>query len=258
MYNSNCEINLYYFTITGGVSYFMKKLAKICSSFLIICSLCLAILAPAAFADGNTSMGAVKVTNYLNVRSAPSTDASIVGKLVNDDVVEIIGKQGNWYEISLSGQDAYVSCDYVAIVSQEEASALIVAASQRAANTAMGDKIVSTAKKYIGTPYVYGGRSPSGFDCSGFTSYVYQENGVSIPRTSGEQSQYGSPVNKESLKAGDVVCFGCGSHSVNHVGIYIGDGQFIHSPSPGKSVTIEALNSAYYSKTYICARRMAN
>jgi len=235
----------------------MKKLVRICSSVLIACSLCFTLLSPASLAE-STSMGAIKVANFLNVRSEPNTTSSVVGKLVNNDVVKILAKTGDWYEISLGNQNAYVSADYVVIISQEEANELVEAAEVRAANTATGDKIVSTAEQYIGTPYVYGGRSERGFDCSGFTGYVYEKNGISIPRTSTEQSTVGARVDKGNLQAGDLVFFGCGSSNVNHVGIYVGDGQFIHSPSPGKTVRIEALNSAYYAKTYICATRVAN
>jgi Cell wall-associated hydrolases (invasion-associated proteins) len=220
--------------------------------------MCLALLSPASLAAESTSMGAIEVTNYLNVRSAPNTSATVVGKLVNNDIVEIEGKTGDWYEISLGSQDAYVAAEYVRIVSQEEASKLIQAANAKAADTAVGEKIVATAKQYIGTPYVYGGRSASGFDCSGFTGYVYEKNGISIPRTSASQSGVGTKVDKGALQAGDLVFFGCGGSGVNHVGIYVGDGQFIHSPSPGKTVRLESLSSSYYSQTYICARRVAN
>lgn len=234
----------------------MKRLGKFCSSVVVAIMICFSLFSHASLAAENTSMGAIKVSNYLNVRSQPSTDSAVIGQLVNNDVVEITGKTGNWYIININGQTAYIAVDYVTIVSNEEASKLIEDAKKRAASVSAGQKIVSTAKQYIGTPYVYGGKSPSGFDCSGFTSYVYEKNGVAIPRTSSAQSSAGTKISKGELKEGDLVFFGCGSSSVNHVGIYVGSGQFIHSPSTGKTVTVESLNSGYYSKTYISASRI--
>ncbi len=234
----------------------MKKLAKICSAAMAAAMIVCSTFSTASLAAENTSMGAIKVSNYLNVRSQPSTDGAVIGQLVNNDVVEITGKTGNWYIINISGQTAYISADYVTVVSSEEASKLIKEAQKKASSTTAGQKIVSTAKQYIGTPYVYGGSSPSGFDCSGFTSYVYSKHGVSIPRTSSAQSASGTKVAKSSLKEGDLVFFGCGSSNVNHVGIYVGGGQFIHSPSADKTVRIESLNSGYYAKTYISASRV--
>ena len=92
---------------------------------------------------------------------------------------------------------------------------------------------------------VYGGRSPKGFDCSGLTSYVFEKNGITLPRTATPQYAMGTKVAKSDLQVGDLVFFG--GKRIEHVGIYVGDGNFIHSPSPGKSVRIETLMSGYYS-----------
>lgn len=115
-----------------------------------------------------------------------------------------------------------------------------------------------TAKNYIGTPYVYGGRSPSGFDCSGLTSYVYQRHGVKLPRSSTSQAKVGRKIQKGRLKPGDLVFFAQNGRrgQVNHVGIYIGDGKFIHAPSTGKKVSIAKLNDNYFKKNYHSARRV--
>lgn len=96
--------------------------------------------------------------------------------------------------------------------------------------------IAGTAMKYLGTPYVYGGTSPSGFDCSGFTQYVYRQAGVSLPRTSGSQAGAGQRVSLSDLKSGDLL------YGPGHVGIYIGGGQFIHSPAPGQSVKVQPVS----------------
>lgn len=116
--------------------------------------------------------------------------------------------------------------------------------------------IVGTAQKYLGVKYVYGGSDPSGFDCSGFTSYVYGQNGISIPRTAAVQYKNSTKISKSELTPGCLVFFTGSRGSVSnpgHVGIYIGNGQFIHSPRPGKGVEIGNLNSAYYQKTYVGA-----
>lgn len=97
--------------------------------------------------------------------------------------------------------------------------------------------VVSTAFNYLGTPYVWGGTSPSGFDCSGFTQYVFRKRGIYLPRTSYEQASVGEKVSRGNLKAGDLVCF------PGHVGIYIGGDQFIHAPHPGSHVKIDTLSS---------------
>ena len=101
----------------------------------------------------------------------------------------------------------------------------------------VGEQIVATAMKYLGVPYVWGGTTPYGFDCSGLVQYVYAENGISIPRVTYTQQAAATPVSFDDLQPGDLVFWG---YSAYHVGIYIGNGQYIHSPSPGKSVCIQS------------------
>lgn len=110
-----------------------------------------------------------------------------------------------------------------------------------------GGSIASNAAKYIGVPYVYGGTSPSGFDCSGLIYYAAKEAGISLPRTSQAQSTLGSYVSVSDLKAGDLVFWG-GVGSAYHVGIYIGGGQYLHAPAPGQNVTIQSM--AYFAPSF--------
>lgn len=115
--------------------------------------------------------------------------------------------------------------------------------------------IISTAKKYMGVPYVWGGTTTDGFDCSGFTQYVMQQNGITIPRTAAEQFAIGTSIDKANLQTGDLVFFTTYKPGASHVGIYMGDGNFINASSSAKEVTITALNKDYYVQHYIGARR---
>ena len=110
--------------------------------------------------------------------------------------------------------------------------------------------VVGIAMRYLGTPYVWGGASPAGFDCSGFVMYVYAQVGVSLPHYSGAQWNVGVPVSRSDLQPGDLVFF----DGLGHVGIYIGGGQFIHSPETGDVVKISPLMQA--GPHYVGARRI--
>jgi len=122
------------------------------------------------------------------------------------------------------------------------------------ANTS-GNSLVDTAKKYLGTPYVWGGASPKGFDCSGLMQYTYSQNGISIPRTAREQFKSGTAVSQGNLRPGDLVFFKGSKGSAEapgHVGMYVGNGQYIQSPKTGDVVKISNLSSR---KDYVGARR---
>ena len=111
--------------------------------------------------------------------------------------------------------------------------------------------VVGIAMQYLGIPYVYGGSSPSGFDCSGFVMYVYSKVGVSLPHNAAAQYGYGTPVDRSQLQPGDLVFF----NGLGHNGIYIGGGSFIHSPHTGEVVKISSL-SGWYDSTWVGARRL--
>jgi hypothetical protein len=118
------------------------------------------------------------------------------------------------------------------------------------------DEIVITAERFIGVPYRFGGTSPQrGFDCSGLSMAVYHLNGVSLPRTSGEQWAAGSPVDQKQLSKGDLVFFATSARGrVSHVGIYVGRNQFIHAPGRGKTIRVDSLSRAYYRRRYMGGR----
>jgi cell wall-associated NlpC family hydrolase len=111
--------------------------------------------------------------------------------------------------------------------------------------------VVGIAMGYLGTPYVYGGASPSGFDCSGFIMYVFAQVGVSLPHNAAAQYGYGTPVDRSQLQPGDLVFF----NGLGHAGIYVGGGSFIHSPHTGDVVKISSM-TGWYASTYVGARRL--
>ena len=125
-----------------------------------------------------------------------------------------------------------------------------------AASKPSGSAIVKEGKKYLGVRYSYGGTTPRGFDCSGFTSYTFKKKNVKIPRTAAEQFKKGKSVSKKNLRHGDLVFFKTSSKAkVSHVGIYVGNSKFIHSA--GKGVAITSINDPYYWKSrYVGAKRV--
>ncbi|MGE0156806.1 MAG: NlpC/P60 family protein [Geobacter sp.] len=120
----------------------------------------------------------------------------------------------------------------------------------------MGFIAARTAERFIGIPYQWGGNTVvDGLDCSGFVRAVYNLCGVSIPRTSREQYKAGSPVAREDLKDGDLLFFGASASSINHVGIYVGNGTFVHAPKRGEEIKTAALNESYFERRFVGARR---
>lgn len=137
--------------------------------------------------------------------------------------------------------------------SQESEEAQDVPASSSSAVQA----VLNLAYSKQGSPYVWGAEGPNSFDCSGFTSYVFKNAvGVNLPRTSSAQSNFGTTVSRSNLQPGDLVFFNTSGSGVSHVGIYIGNGNMIHSPSSGKSVHITSINSSYYSSRFVNAKRV--
>ena len=150
-------------------------------------------------------------------------------------------------------------------IKAEQAAAVKAAAEKKkwyadasSSGTGTGQDIVDYAKSFLGIPYVYGGTSPKGFDCSGLVYYCYKHFGYSINRTASAQALNGTSVSSSELKAGDIILFSSssGGKYIGHCGLYIGNGQFIHAPHTGDVVKISSLSDKYYSTHYWGARRI--
>ena len=122
-------------------------------------------------------------------------------------------------------------------------------------NSADGGSIISTAKKYIGTPYVFGGTTPDGFDCSGFIQYIFNKFGYNLPRLADEQYQLGHSAKVSQLDEGDLVFFETYMEGPSHVGIYVGNGEFLHVSS-SRGVKIDSLDNEYWAPRFIGARKI--
>jgi cell wall-associated NlpC family hydrolase len=143
---------------------------------------------------------------------------------------------------------------YVTAFGPGRASAASSGSKSASRSTAMGLKVTRFARHLLGIPYRYGGSSPSsGFDCSGFVRFVYSHFGVNLPHSSYADFDLGKKISRNSLKPGDLVFF----DSVGHVGMYIGNGRFIHAPHTGLRVMVSSLNDAWYAARYDGARRLA-
>lgn len=218
------------------------------------------------------SQGAT-ATADANILYMPENDAAIIGSLTNGQNCKIIEKGSQWTKVvfgdlhavgyvksSVILTDAEKAQQEAAKRQQEAAKAAKASASAQttawtSTGSASGQAIVNEAKKYLGVRYVYGGTSPSGFDCSGLVQYVCRKVGISVNRSSRSQYSNGVAVSKSNLQPGDLVFFSNGG-SISHVGIYAGGGQVIHSPRPGKSVCYVSLDSMCGYSNYVGARRV--
>lgn len=193
----------------------------------------------------------INVSSVLNVRSGPGTDYDKVGSLYCGEIVTVLSQEGEWSQVGSGSVTGYVSNEYLTFGTREELAAMASAA---------GAQIVEIAKQYLGVRYRYGGASPSGFDCSGFVYYVYKQAGHSVPRTGSVMWSDYSHVERGDLQPGDVVCFTKttgSSHYITHVGIYVGDGTFIHSSSPSSGgVIYTSMSDHYYATRYVGAVRL--
>lgn len=192
----------------------------------------------------------------VNVRSTSSTDGQVLTVMNRNSIATVNGFEDGWYMITANGVDGYIRSDYLTMCGSSASAAGSLGSS--------ASDVVSFAKQYLGTRYVYGGSSPSGFDCSGFTMYIYKNFGYSLPHTAtGQwQSGYGTRIyNISELQPGDLVFFCDPSRSngkaCSHAGIYVGNGQHIHaSSSRSGGVIISDLTSGYYNTYFVGGIRL--
>lgn len=226
--------------------------------------------------DAKNKVGYIS-SNSVNFRKQPDSSGEIIDTLSRNNQVEIIEENNGWTKIEYKGNIGYIATKYISETKVETTSrsstsrkttkttseTKVTEDSASVANTgvvsnATTSEVVAFAKKYLGYRYVRGGNTPSGFDCSGFTQYVYKHFGYSLSRSSSSQVSDGIAVNKSSLQLGDIICFSGSSSSkkVSHVGIYIGGGRFIHSANSRKGVITSSVDGDGYF--YVCARRIIN
>ncbi len=208
----------------------------------------------------------------LNIRKEASTESEIVDVLGKNAKVTIVKEEGTWCKITYKNTEGYAPKKYlsdekveVTSRSSEARNAEVtniqevpVEETKKETTTSKTSELVKYAKQYLGSRYVYGGTTPSGFDCSGFVMYVYKQFGVSLPHSSSAQSKKGTKVEKANLQQGDIVFFSdYKTHKgIGHCGIYIGNNQFIHASTEKTGVITSSLNSGSYKTRYVTAVRI--
>ena len=200
--------------------------------------------------------------DVINVRQVPAMDAPVVSELYLADPVTVVKTEGSWCKIRISGEIGYVHKDLIVFNRSEVPQPTPVrrpsssgsgssgsSGSSRVPpatsyNGPLGAQIVEYSKNFIGVPYVWGGTTPNGFDCSGFVQYVFRQFGISLPRTTYSQVAMGRSVSRSELQPGDLVFF----RSAGHVGIYVGNEMYIHAPQTGRTISIDSMaNRSLYA-----------
>ncbi|WP_346869224.1 SH3 domain-containing protein [Clostridium sp. UBA5119] len=216
---------------------------------------------PEVTPPSHTVNGKVAIVNAdaLNVRSGAGTSHAIITTVRYGSKLPIISYTNGWYNVKVGNTNGYISGDYVTISDENQSSNPIVKETPLIQSNYTGDDIVSKAEEYLGVPYLWGGFTPVGFDCSGLVQYVYKQLGISLERSTYYQVHQGVIVDRKDLKPGDLIFFTTNdddSNDISHVGIYKGNDLFIQAPKPGDCVRVSNLNSAYYSNRYYIAKRI--
>lgn len=264
-----------------------KLLEYIILSVIIVLS-----LGGASAMAGDWGYGVVIANGGLNMRTSASVAGDVILVIPDSTVISVnaMTPDGRWYDVTYSGIAGYVSSDYLSLrsddivsrgkyIDRSRTSTPVSEASSASADAASGTSVANTdetvssiiipedngaqiceyASKFLGTPYLFGGTTPDGFDCSGFVQYVFSQFGYNLPRTATEQCEYLSvTVDKTELAPGDLLFFKLpgSSKPIGHVGIYVGDGLFIHATSPGDVIKYGDINSSYYIENYVTAKRL--
>lgn len=202
--------------------------------------------------------------NGVNFRETDSTSGKVIDSLKQGTSVEILDTLSGWHKVKVGSKTGYIVTKFVTIAdtavksSRSTTAVTLTETDVDDSDNSLVSKVIDYAKKYVGVRYVYGGKSPKGFDCSGFVGYVYEEFGVKLNNSSASMYSNGTKVSKSALKAGDILFFDASSRKasgvIDHVGIYMGGNKFIHASTSNRKVIIQSL-SEYHGK-YIGARRV--
>lgn len=202
--------------------------------------------------------------NGVNFRSSASTTSKIIDSLGKGTSVVILDTSSGWHKVKVGSKVGYVVTKFVTSTntsvktSRSTTAETINVSDDSVTDNSAISKLIAYAKKYVGVRYVYGGKSPKGFDCSGFVGYVYKNSGVKLNSSASSMYANGTKVSKSKIQAGDILFFDASSRgkagSIDHVGIYLGNNKFIHASTSNKKVIVQSL-SAYYG-TYIGAKRV--
>lgn len=229
--------------------------------------------------ENNLNKTGYITTDGINFRQKANTDSKVLKTFATNAKVTILKEEGDWYKIKHNDKEGYVLKTYVSEKKLPEVTSRSSTRREDNSTTQVeekkqeetknentntketsskGSQIVDMAKKYLGSRYVYGGASPSGFDCSGFTMYLYKQFGVSLPHSATAQSSRGTKVEKKDLQLGDIVFFtdyktGKG---IGHCGIYVGGGSFIHASTEKTGVITSSIYSGSHAKRYVKAVRI--
>lgn len=231
--------------------------------------------APQTSSTTTTGRTAYVCVSQAIVRSEATTESEKITTLTYNDEVTIIGEEGNFYKVRLNDNEYYMAKHLIAntkqpvtsrsSTSRQTATAPDTTETQEqqvpttVATSSIGAQMVQMARGYVGYKYVYGGASPStGFDCSGLVYYICGQLGYSVNRTADNQIYNGVEVSKANLQPGDLVFFTNyqTNRGIGHVGIYIGNNQFVHASTPSTGVIISSLGDAAYANRYVGARRI--
>lgn len=217
----------------------------------------------------------------INVRQKADKTSQVVKQLTVNTQVTVLSTQNGWAYVDINGVKGYIAENLLSTTKQQTSRSSTTTrgttntsttSAQNKTNTTQttqsatnagattsvapssgkGSSVVSYAKQFLGCKYVYGGTTTSGFDCSGFTQYVYRHFGVNLNRTAAAQYSNGTPVT--NLQPGDLLMFG--KSGINHVGIYMGGNSFIHAANSSRGVTTDSMSSGYYKSNYVGARRI--
>ena len=194
-------------------------------------------------------------TDRLNLRKGAGTSYSVITTLDKGIAVTVHSSSNGWSKVSVNGMTGYVSSSYLSSTKPSNSSS-----STDSSTSSKVDKVLNFASQQLGKPYVWGAQGPNSFDCSGLTYYIYKNAaGITLPRTSVEQSKYGTTVSKSNLKAGDLIFFdtsGPNDGGVSHVGIYVGNGQMIHASSSQKKIVKVSVETSYWNNAFVRAKRV--